>query len=293
MMRELFPPVINDAGLFTRRTALAEGWSDHDLRKSPDIFRVIHGVYALSSVELTHWLKCRAVAMRFPADAIISGRSAATLRGAALAQPRDRVEVLVSGRKYMNRRYGTRCWSVRSWPKEHEDWFGIRLATAERAAYDILARSPLSAGIADVDAMLHANVVDTRSLERFLEGRHDHGIRRARRAFEYLDRRAESIPESRLRVALVLAGLCPQPQFEVWDPQGFVARVDFAFPREKVAVEYDGAWHGDAEQFYRDQKRLARLRASGWHVIVVTADRLRSGYDGLIAEIQAALLARR
>ncbi|MDR7301087.1 endonuclease domain-containing protein [Haloactinomyces albus] len=289
MTKLLYPPTVNDEGLFTRHAALAEGWTDADLRKNPDVYRVVHGVYALSEVPLTHRLKCRAVSMRLPEEAIITGRSAATLYGVELAAAHDRVEALVSERKYMNRRFGTRCWSVRAWDSEHGEWHGIRLATVERAAFDLLARNPLNAGVANVDALLHHGLTTAASLGKFLSGRHDHGIVKARRGFELLDGRAESLPESSLRLVLILGGLHPEPQVEIHDHLGFVARVDLGFRREKVAVEYDGAWHGEPEQFRRDQERLARLHANGWQVIVITADRLRSAPQEIVDQVRKAL----
>ena len=293
MTKELFPPVVNEAGLFTRHDALADGWTDRDLHRSQDIYRVIHGVYALRDVPLTHELKCRAVAMRFPPDSIITGASAATLHGIPLARPHERAEVIVSGVKYVNRRYGTRCWTVRTWPFEHKEWNEIRVATLERAAFDLLARNPFKHGVANVDALIQSGCIDADRIGKFLEGRHDHGIARARSALGLVDGRAESIPESVLRITLALDGLIAEPQVTVWDPHGqFVARVDLAFRRQKVAVEYDGAWHGDPEQVLLDERRRDRLRANGWIVIVVTADRLRNAPQGVVNEVRAALVGR-
>jgi hypothetical protein len=38
-------------------------------------------------------------------------------------------------------------------------------------------------------------------------------------------------------------------QFGIRDGNRFVARVDFAWPEHHLALEYDGAWHGDPVQF--------------------------------------------
>jgi very-short-patch-repair endonuclease len=51
----------------------------------------------------------------------------------------------------------------------------------------------------------------------------------------------------------------------------FVARVDFAWPDLKLAVEYDGLWHAEPGQFARDRRRLNLLREAGWRVVFVTA----------------------
>jgi very-short-patch-repair endonuclease len=51
----------------------------------------------------------------------------------------------------------------------------------------------------------------------------------------------------------------------------FVARVDFAWPDLKLAVEYDGLWHAEPGQFARDRRRLNLLREAGWRVVFVIA----------------------
>ncbi|WP_100499499.1 endonuclease domain-containing protein [Geodermatophilus chilensis] len=117
------------------------------------------------------------------------------------------------------------------------------------------------------------------------------GARRAARAVDLADGRAESPQESRLRVLLGLAGLLAVPQYTVRDRDGrFVARVDLAFPEQRVAVEYDGAWHGAPGQLTRDRRRLNALVAAGWTVLHVTAADLRQPED-LVARV-AALLTR-
>jgi hypothetical protein len=114
------------------------------------------------------------------------------------------------------------------------------------------------------------------------------GVAKVRRAIELVDPRAESPPESRVRVALVLAGLTPVPQCDVFDGDEWLGRVDLAFPEAKLAVEYEGAYHFEDGQIVRDDARYARLRAAGWTVIRVSAADLRD-LDGLVARVHAAL----
>jgi very-short-patch-repair endonuclease len=81
----------------------------------------------------------------------------------------------------------------------------------------------------------------------------------------------------------------PLAQFVVRDDAGFVARVDFAWPEAKIAVEYEGTWHGDSpQQVAADRRRLNRLTAAGWTVIFVTAADLHRP-DQLVARLAAAL----
>lgn len=68
------------------------------------------------------------------------------------------------------------------------------------------------------------------------------------------------------------AGLPPsEAQFRVFDQDGFIARVDFAYPELRLAIEYEGAWHGRPGQLGKDRSRLNRLFEAGWRVVFVTA----------------------
>ncbi|MFC7341744.1 hypothetical protein [Saccharopolyspora griseoalba] len=276
------------SGLFTRREVLQAGFTDSDLRKAP-CHRVIQGVYRTHRTALTHELRCRAAALVLPEGAVITGRSAATLRGVPLALSTDPVEVLTSGCK---RTHGIRAWGLRRRPFEYAPWSGIQLATPERTALDLLARHPLERGVAYVDALLHAGVITEEGLGRFLAGRHDDGIVQARRAFQLLDGRAESIPESVLRVRLVREGLKPVPQLEIPGEHGTPLRGDLGFEEAKVLAEYEGAWHADAVQFERDERRRRWLRANGWLVFVVTSAVLADPSATAVHDIADAVRTR-
>lgn len=103
----------------------------------------------------------------------------------------------------------------------------------------------------------------------------------------------QSPPESRLRLALVLAGLAPVPQHEVLVDGCSVARVDLAFPAQRIAVEYDGrAVHERADVFASDRRRQNELVRAGWIVLRFTAADLRFGAARAVAVVSAALAAR-
>ncbi len=94
---------------------------------------------------------------------------------------------------------------------------------------------------------------------------------------------------------LVHSSRLPPPiaQFDVRGAAGqFIARVDFAWPDAKVAVEYEGMWHGQPQQVAPDRRRLNELTAAGWTVVLVTAADLRDRVQ-VIARIAAALESRR
>jgi very-short-patch-repair endonuclease len=101
--------------------------------------------------------------------------------------------------------------------------------------------------------------------------------------------------ESRLEVAvqrLMRRARLPQPrrQFTIQQNDRFLARVDFAFPEARVAIEADGyKFHAPRDAFERDAVKRNRLQALGWRVIVVTWKRLREDPDGVIKEIEECL----
>jgi hypothetical protein len=89
---------------------------------------------------------------------------------------------------------------------------------------------------------------------------------------------AESPLEILGLLALRRAGAPPPDlQVSVRDGSGrFLARVDAAWPRARVIVEFDGAaYHGTRTGMGRDERQRAALRREGWHVIVMSADDIR------------------
>jgi very-short-patch-repair endonuclease len=165
----------------------------------------------------------------------------------------------------------------------------VPITSAVRTAWDVAALEPLGTAVAALDAMVRANAVTEQELATVADhGAGRWGVTRVRRAVPLVDRRAESAPESRVRVALVLAGLVPVPQFEVIARGRFLARVDFGWPEQKVALEYEGAHHFDGVQIARDDDRYERLLAAGWRVIRISVADLRN-LDGVVARVREAL----
>jgi hypothetical protein len=116
---------------------------------------------------------------------------------------------------------------------------------------------------------------------------------RALHAIELADPRAESRPESRIRVWLLLDGLHPEPQYWIEDSYGRVARADLAFPEHKVAVEYGGSWRdGELWALNRDRDQPNRVQAAGWEIVFVTAQLLQAPAR-MVSTVRAALDRRR
>ena len=91
------------------------------------------------------------------------------------------------------------------------------------------------------------------------------------------------------------AGL-PEPvvNFEIFNASGvFVARVDLAWPRFKVCIEYEGDGHrSDARQFRVDITRRERVEDENWRMVRITDDDLKNGGRELLRRVQASLVQR-
>jgi hypothetical protein len=215
--------------------------------------------------------------MALPPETVITGRSAATVRGVPLCWPEDDVQVLAPLEARLGRRTGLDVRRTAIEPHEWEPWAGGRIATPLRMTLDLLLARPMPDAVADLDAVLRAGKVQRAAVEQMLAARSDNGIVVARRALQLADPRAESLPESRMRVHLVLDGLDPVPQYWIEDSGGRIARVDLALPKHKLAIEYDGDWRdGESWALNRDRDRLNRVHATDWRVVFITAPLLRN-----------------
>jgi hypothetical protein len=163
----------------------------------------------------------------------------------------------------------------------------------EEAAADAVRHLPLDDGVVLVDRLAHSGITTLAAVRNAAARLPScRGSARARTAVSLADGRAESPQETRLRLLLLRAGLpAPVAQHRVFDDVGFVARVDFAYVDLKIAIEYDGLWHGERTAFLADRRRLNRLTAAGWVVVHVTAEDI--GSPERLAACIAAARARR
>lgn len=102
----------------------------------------------------------------------------------------------------------------------------------------------------------------------------------------------ESPFETKLLQAIRKASLpVPVRQFEVTDRGRFVARVDFAYPWAKIAIEADSyKFHGGRNAWESGIDRRESIEALGWRVITVTYRQMESNMVGVAARIRAALM---
>lgn len=259
--------------------------------------RVLHDVYADSRLDRDHKLKCRAALQRLPPTAVIAGPSAACLYGVRHAADfSDDVHAIVPTRLGVGPQQGLRIHRTDIDIGDGATVAGMPCTTPARTAWDVAVWFELDRAVSVVDVLLAQGLVTPAELTAQVGRRVKlarPGSRRAERALALADGRAQSPPESRLRVRLQLAGLPrPVPQFAVPLASGVTLHPDLAWPRFKVAVEYDGRWHGEPDRLHLDRRRLNQLAAEGWLVLHVTSQRLQHDFAGVVREIKAALVSR-
>lgn len=278
-------------GVFVGAHAVAEGWlTRHQLQSGPYV-RVMHGVYADPSLPRDHLLRCRAAALLLPPRAALGARSAATVLGAPAPGYGDRVTAIVPpGVRWAGRRDFRVHRADLPAADVSENGDGLRFTGPLRTAWDVAALESTSTAVGVLDAMVRAGVVRAEELVALARsGAGRWGSRRVRQAFELVDGRSESPPESWVRVACALAGLpSPVPQFDVFEDGAWLARADLAWPEARLVVEYEGEYHFDGVQIARDDVRIQRLIAAGWRVIRLSSHDLRH-MDVVIERIRRAL----
>lgn len=105
------------------------------------------------------------------------------------------------------------------------------------------------------------------------------------------DRSVQSVLELRL-LRLLRKHRLPQPvaQLKIRRDTTVVARVDFAYPLIKLAIEADGyRYHGGNDAWKRDLDRRNALTALGWHVIHVTWADLASRPETVVEQVRDAI----
>jgi hypothetical protein len=295
-------------------------WVSRKQLQGPAYDRLTRGAYTAAGGERSHPELIMAMRTVLPPGAVLSGLSAAWTHGVAVARPEDPIEVILPPNHRVRHRRGLTVRVDILNPDEivHTP-FGLatsgtrtafdlgRLAKVLPAESEALLRQiatrqmfgqlPSQAGaqlcetVSLVDAVLRKTGESVEAVSELVR-RHRgvRGLKALRVALALADPRAESFPESVVRARIMLAGLpWPVPQYQVLGPHGeFVARVDLAWPELRLAAEYDGQYHLEAQQILDDRDRDNRLLLAHWRMIHLDRAHL-SAPDYLVQTIRAAI----
>ena len=154
-----------------------------------------------------------------------------------------------------------------------------RLATAPAwTAVEVARQLRRPRALAALDAALHSLACTRAELESAVrEQKGRRGIVQVRELVQYADGRAESGMESEARLVMIDFGLPrPELQYEIHGRHGELWRVDFAWPDQRVAAEYDSIdWHVGKAEMLSDKKRFAGVQELAWTVIPIVVDDVR------------------
>ncbi len=257
-----------DAAVFRTGDALAAGVNSERLRRS-DLERPTRGVRAPAGSD--DFVSAIAIVMRD--DQHFSHVTAARLWGAPLpraVQDDRRVHVTTVGTLRM-RRPGV--VAHRAVSAEVRVLNGLRLSAPASAWFECAGVIDRMALVAVGDHMVgRAGLATIDDLRRAIRPGSPHAVA-ARRAVELVRVGCESPMETWMRIAVIEAGF-PEPELniDVHDATGaFLGRVDLAWPRLRIALEYDGEHHRERDVFQHDQRRDNGFVVNDWTVIHATA----------------------
>ncbi len=274
-----FPgPFRLDAG---RRAGLTPG----KLRGS-SFQRLSHGVYAAADAEPNLLQRVGAALLIMPRDAIVTGVTALHLHGVEVGDPLPIRAVTATGSH--SKRAGVYLIRATVLPPSR-----LRIATPVASWLTACTQLNLLDAVIAADWLVRLRRVDLPTLIRAAQESTSRGCRLARRAASLARARVDSPQETRLRLALVLAGL-PTPRCNInLGVQDFaVGWVDLMYEEFKVILEYDGDYHRlDREQWNLDLDRNDAFADGGYLTMRVTAARMRRPRN-VVRRVYAKLVER-
>jgi hypothetical protein len=243
------------------------------------LIQPVHGVVQRADLPDSVALRCRAVSLVLPPGATVCRTTAAWLHGVDARETGRHlelptVECAVPVGTTPVRRPGLTCYVSDLRADDLEEVFGIPVTSPGRTACDLARWASPGRGIATLDVMTRAGLIDPEALLREIERwRGDRFVARARHLLANVDPRSESAGESAFRLRLVDAGF-PRPELQIplLDAAGrTVFRLDLGYEKLRWAGEYDGEeYHSGREAEQRDRARRARIdREWRWTLVVV------------------------
>lgn len=270
------------------RTALRSGW----------LTRIWRNLFVPANRAHDPRTRARAALLLAGPEAALSGPTAAEVYGWTPLTSSD-VHVAVPYSRWAKRRPGLVVHHDRFSPEDVLVLDGMRVLAPEYMLAELLCGRSHRAGFGCADQAFRSLEPELREelrreIDRRLRARDDHrGVGRALVLLDLVTGLPESPAESSMLLALVLDGgfAIPELQHEIVDFDGRVVhRLDFAWPRQRVALEYDGfeAHENRAEQ---DADRDARMDRRGWITVRADARDLREP-EGLFTRLRTAFESR-
>lgn len=253
--------------------------------RGPRFRRLFTGIYVAADVEVDLALRSRAAYLLVEGrGGVLGGWSAAEVLGASCGPADAPAEVVVPGGR-CEPRVGLWVRGDVLGSDEVTMVDGVAVTTSIRTAFDLARRSPLVDAVVAVDTL--ARVFDVAPAELRVFGRRHLGARgQLADVVELSNPLAGSPMETRIRLAIHDDGLAiPVLQHPVGP-----YLLDMAYPRIRLAVEYDGRDHLKPERALRDLRREAYLGRAGWDVLRFRAADVLRRPSWVAAKVREALI---
>lgn len=299
------PPALVTTPVFTFAEAIAAGVPKARLLRG-DVARIAPGVHRAAGRPVAEKDVAAALCRAHP-DAVVAGISAGRLwdvplpRDLASWAPGDPIHLIQPG----VRRRSTPTVSWRAGTLGDHEWRtgadGLRVTTAPRTFADLGSALELDDLVAVGDALVRvprgglegrfAPWATLDALTSAVAAHRGRGARVLREALALVRVGSDSPAETRLRLALVRAGL-PEPLANVPMAESGTALgvPDLHWPEWRVCLEHEGPHHLRPAQLARDIARAERSHRHGWIEVRTTSADLREGCARAVARAREALL---
>jgi very-short-patch-repair endonuclease len=154
----------------------------------------------------------------------------------------------------------------------------FRVTSIERTLLDFAATSAADNLETALDSALNRGLTAIPRLRNYIDRRAERGRRGMAMLREMVTIRDPRCAPNQSPLETKLARLLresmlptPCPQFVVTSTKGFVAKLDFAYPDLRLAIEALGwEYHGGRLRWKRDLNRLNQLTNLGWRTLLFT-----------------------
>jgi very-short-patch-repair endonuclease len=302
-------------GVFSRKQAMKAHFSTAAIGRrtgSGAWVSVLPGVYRAATQPESLQLRLMAACLWAGDDAVVSHRSAAQLHGleGVAARTLDRVRGLEG--VPAGQRRGLIELTIPVGRKLRAPGVLVhrsrKLERADRTTIDGMPVTGLARTLIDLSPALdeeHLGVaidsglarhpdIDVRMLRRALGRLKSKGRAGTHALEERLEERALSAVHlasalERAFLAVVRRTGLPRPveRYDVLEGGRRIAQVDFAYPRQRIAIELHGASiHRRLDKWEHDQEQQSDLTAAGWGVLVVTWSQLQKKESEVVARLK-------
>ena len=287
---------------FTVRAAEAAGISRKRLQAS-DLVAPSRGLRVPANREIDLAEYAAAVLATTP-DGWISHVSAAQLYGlwlpARLVTP-GRLDVCRDTRRWEPRRRGVRGHTARITGAEIGELDGVRIVTRPRCWFDLLPMLRREEGVIIGDQLVRmprpriedrahpwAESADLEQILALNEWRP--GVVLGREALGLIRRGSDSPMETRLRLAIIGAGLAePELQLRLDPDDPYSPEADLGYRAYRIALDYEGSHHLSREQQSRDIARDETWTRARWRHLRCDVADSRTGFRRVIETLRGLI----